>query len=495
MKAVLIFPHQLFEHHPALEKNGKVILTEEWLFFKQYRFIQQKLVLHRASMQFYKDWLSAQGFDVDYIDSTQVESDVRNIGDYLKNRQIKELWVAELTDDWLLRRLKKALRNAGVQLHIASTPAFLTSMEEANAYYEHKKRYFQTDFYINQRKRLNLLVHENKPEGGQWSFDADNRLKYPAKQHPPKIEFPKENAYVKEAKAYVEKHFKDNYGNTELAVTKGFYPVNFEEAKSWLEDFLQTRFTDFGVYEDAMVSSEHFLHHSLLSLLLNTGLLTPAYVIERTMDYAAKHAIPLNSLEGFIRQIIGWREFIRIVYEREGRKQRTTHFMRFSRKIPASFYTGTTGIEPVDNVIKKVLLTGYAHHIERLMILGNFMLLCEFDADVVYKWFMELFIDAYDWVMVPNVYGMTQFTDGGLMVTKPYISSSNYVLKMSNYKKGAWCEIWDGLFWRFMHTHRTVFENNQRIGMLMKTWDKMDAVKKQAHLNNAEAFLQQLDRK
>ncbi|HVG16015.1 MAG TPA: FAD-binding domain-containing protein [Chitinophagaceae bacterium] len=226
--------------------------------------------------------------------------------------------------------------------------------------------------------------------------------------------------------------------------------------------------------------------------MLNVGLLTPQYIIDEALQYASNHEIPLNSLEGFIRQILGWREFMRAVYELKGREERTKNFWGFTRKIPASFWNGTTGIEPVDITIRKVLETGYCHHIERLMVLGNFMLLCEFHPDEVYQWFMELFIDAYDWVMVPNVYGMSQFADGGLMATKPYISGSNYLMKMSDYKKGEWQDTWDGLFWRFMHTHRGFFLQNPRLGMLVGSFDKMPTIKQKTHLANAEKFLASL---
>jgi deoxyribodipyrimidine photolyase-related protein len=226
--------------------------------------------------------------------------------------------------------------------------------------------------------------------------------------------------------------------------------------------------------------------------MLNVGLLSPKFVIEEALSYASNHEVPLNSLEGFIRQIVGWREFIRAVYELKGSEERTKNYWGFKRKIPASFWNGSTGIEPIDSTIQKVLETGYAHHIERLMVLGNFMLLCEFDPDDVYRWFMELFIDAYDWVMVPNVYGMSQFADGGLMATKPYISGSNYLMKMSDYKKGEWQPVWDGLFWRFMHVHRDFFLKNPRLGMLVRTFDKMPDEKQQLHLNNANLFLDSL---
>jgi deoxyribodipyrimidine photolyase-related protein len=230
---------------------------------------------------------------------------------------------------------------------------------------------------------------------------------------------------------------------------------------------------DFGPYEDAIVKKEIVLHHSVLTPMLNVGLISPREVIDFTLQFASANEVPMNSLEGFIRQVLGWREYIRMVYEWKGRIERTRNYWGFNKKIPMAFWMGTTGIEPLDDTIRKVRETGYCHHIERLMVVGNYMLLNEFDPDEVYRWFMELFIDAYDWVMVPNVYGMSQFADGGLMATKPYISGSNYIMKMSNYPKGAWQAKWDALFWRFMDKHRAFFLRNPRLGMLIKMYDKM----------------------
>lgn len=250
---------------------------------------------------------------------------------------------------------------------------------------------------------------------------------------------------------------------------------------------------EFGRYEDAIDTENSILHHSVLSPLLNVGLITPKELIDACLLYAAENNVPINSTEGFVRQIIGWREFIRGSYESRGSEERTTNFWNFKKKIPASFCDGTTGILPVDQTIKKVLQTGYCNHIERLMILGNFMMLCEFDPDEVYQWFMQLFIDSYDWVMVRNVYGMSQFSDGGLMATKPYISGSNYLIKMSNYQKRAWQEVWDDLFWRFMHTLRDFFLANPRLGMLVRMFDKMPNAKRESHLLNAETYLKTLE--
>lgn len=484
----LIFPHQLFRQHPALDKARPVVLVEEWLFFSQYHFHKQKLILHRASMQFYKNWLEKEGYTVEYIAAAEEKHDIRQLIISLRNRNVNEIHIASLTDDWLERRMRRACSN-DISLILYSSPGFLNRMEEMAPYFDNRKTYFQTDFYTDQRKRRKILLDkQGKPAGGKWTYDAENRKRFSKSEEVPVIKWPEESRFVKEARAYVQWQFPEASGETPVA-GNSFYPVTFDEATQWLQQFLLQRFPKFGVYEDAMVKGETFLFHSVLTPALNTGLLTPQEVLDAALAFAGKNDIPLNSLEGFVRQVMGWREFIRIVYEREGRKQRTRNYWGFTRKIPSSFWMGTTGIHPVDTVIKRVLKTGYCHHIERLMVLGNFMLLCEFDPDEVYRWFMELFIDSYDWVMVPNVYGMTQFADGGLMTTKPYISGSNYLLKLGDWDKGEWQEIWDGLFWRFMHVHRGFFLQNPRLGMLVGTFDKMPAEKKSKHLAIAETFL------
>lgn len=487
----LIFPHQLFKNHPALQKNRPVYLAEEWLFFKQYPFHKQKLVLHRASMQFYENWLTQNEYSVTYIETGVKENDCRQLVAGLAKQKITDVHMADPVDNWLRKRIQKACRENKITLHIYDSPNFLNTPESVADYFKKKNHYFQTDFYTWQRKKRNILLETNgKPVGGKWTFDADNRQRFPKKEKAPAITLPVENSYVTEAKQYVAKHFPKNYGTLD---GPSLFVITFADAENWLDDFLQNRFAAFGIYEDAILAKEAVLHHSVLSPMLNIGLLQPQQIIDKAILAADKYNIPLNSLEGFIRQLMGWREFIRIVYERDGGKQRSTNYWNFNRKIPQSFWTGDTGIPPIDITIQKILQTGYCHHIERLMVLGNFMLLCEFDPHEVYRWFMEMFIDAYDWVMVPNVYGMTQFADGGLMTTKPYISGSNYLMKMSDYEKGDWQAVWDGLFWRFMHVHRDFFLQNPRLGMLVKTFDKMSSEKQELHINHAEKFLKKLD--
>jgi deoxyribodipyrimidine photolyase-related protein len=488
MKSVaLIFPHQLFEKHPALAKDRTIYLIEEYLFFKQYKFHKQKLVFHRASMKFYEKYLVDKNYKVKYIESGSDLSDVRRFIPQLKENGISEIHFADVVDNWLEKRIFETTKSNDIKIKAYDSPSFINSREEIKKYFNGKKNYSQTSFYIQQRKKLGLLLDDDEmPVGGKWTFDSENRKKYPVKKTSPQITFPEQNEFIKEAIKYVNKNFSQNYGS----INEEFiYPTTFEESRQWLNQFLQNRFAEFGPYEDAIVAQESILHHSLLSPPLNSGLLTPEYVVNKTIDFVEINEIPINSLEGFLRQIIGWREFIRGIYEVEGTKQRTTNYWNFKRKTPESFWKGATGIEPLDLTIKKVLETGYCHHIERLMVVGNFTLLCEFDPDDVYRWFMEMFIDAYDWVMVPNVYGMSQFADGGMMATKPYISGSNYLMKMSDYKKGDWQQIWDGLFWRFMDKHRNFFLSNPRLGMLIKTFDKMDKKKKQKLLTSAESFL------
>ena len=486
----LIFPNQLFEDHPLLKNDGDFYLIEEHLFFREFKFHKQKIAFHRASMKFFQTYLEKNGAKVMYIESGDDLADIRNFQTEIRKENITEINVISPSDDWLERRLKKVSQN--IQLHIFDSPQFINNKSDLAKFFNlQKKFYFQTAFYKQERIRLNILMtKDGKPEGEKWTFDAENRKKYPKNQAPPFIHFPETSEFWKEAIHYTEEKFSNNPG--EITENR-LYPISHQESEIWLDQFLDYRFHDFGVYEDAIVQKESYLNHSILSPLINSGLLQPIEVVNKTLIFAQKNKIPLNSLEGFIRQIIGWREFIHGMYLYKGRFSRTQNFFNFTRKIPKSFYDGTTGILPIDETIKKVLKTGYCHHIERLMVLGNFMLLCEFDPKEVYKWFMELFIDAYDWVMVPNIYGMSQFADGGTFATKPYLSGSNYLKKMSDYPSGDWEKIWDGLFWRFVGIQEEFFKKNPRVSMMHYSFQKMDSEKKEAHLYNANEFLKSLD--
>jgi len=491
----LIFPHQLFQRHPALDKDRPVWLIEDTLFFgdplaSPGRFHRQKILLHRASMQAYRERLKGLGYAVTYVDYDRD----RPVDNLLEERHRGEPFgeiVTALPADYLLeKRLRRFCDRRGVKLTLTDSPMFLTPRDWAEEHFAGRKRPFMAAFYEAQRRRMGILVDgEGEPEGGRWSFDDENRRPMPKRglDTPPEPAAPRRK-HVDEARTYVEERFADYPGRVEAFA----YPVTHRDARDWFESFLQERFAGFGPWEDALSERERVLFHGVLTPMMNIGLLTPREVVDGALDYARENDVPLNSLEGFVRQVIGWREFMFCMYERHGVEMRNGNFFDHRRHVPASFWTAETGIPPVDRVIDRVLETGWAHHIERLMVLGNFMLLCQFRPDQVCDWFMELFVDAYDWVMAPNVYGMSQFADGGIFTTKPYLSGSNYVRKMSDYRTGGWTATWDALFWNFIDRNENFFRSQHRLGMMVKNLEKMGEEKRSEHLETAASFLQRL---
>jgi len=467
MKSILlIFPHQLFD--PKIHKNifasvDEIHMIEDTLFFGdphvQIPFHTAKLVLHRASMQAYHDLL-IQSFPHKKINYHQYNNET--IESHIKNIGLDHTFTIIDPTDYLL---KKRIRRILPGIEFIESPLFLNTKKDNADFCKDKKSYLMHSFYIHQRKRLDILMEsDGTPNGGQWSFDHDNRKKIPKKHY---TEIPaeptiSENPYVIDAKKWVTEHFPNNPSSPDIF----WYPVTHEEARAWFKEFLKERLALFGDYEDAITRDHHILYHSVLSPLLNIGLLDVRYVVEQSLAYASNHDIPLNSLEGFIRQIIGWREYVRLQYELHGTQMRKSNYWNHARVLSKNFWDGTTGLDPLDNAVEKITKTGYLHHIERLMIAGNAFFLLEIHPDSVYEWFMSLSIDSFDWVMVPNVYGMSQHAAGNLMTTKPYMSGSNYIRKMSDYGKDDWCEIWDALYWHFMIKHHEKLSKNHRMGMI-----------------------------
>ncbi|MBS1624009.1 MAG: cryptochrome/photolyase family protein [Bacteroidetes bacterium] len=484
----LVFPHQLYKHHPSLAGGREVYLIEDCLYFRQYAFHKQKLLLHRASMKYYADYLRQMGHKVNYIDSSSADADLDHFFLKIAVAGVHACHYADTTDYLLERRLHRFAGRHGIKLVVSESPAFIQSKADNHAYFEDHK-YFLTEYYIHLRKKYNILLEKGeKPIGGKWTYDSENRKKLPKGTVVPALPVVTESSYISEATAYVQRYFGANPGS----INRICYPVTHADAEQWLDTFIRERFACFGIYQDAIVGAERWLFHGILTPMLNVGLLQPSDIIERAMAYASAYAIPINSLEGFVRQVLGWREYVRAMYTEHGVYERTRDFWEHTRPMPEALYQGTTGLPPIDMAVARLIETGYTHHIERLMILGNFMLLCGIRTDDVYRWFMELYIDSYDWVMVPNVYGMSQYADGGLMSTKPYISGSNYILKMSNYPKGAWCEIWDGLYWRFINKHHDEFAKNPRMSMMAALVSRMDKATLTKHIEVAEKYLGQL---
>jgi deoxyribodipyrimidine photolyase-related protein len=495
---LLILPNQLFSKHPGLDLDpSRVILLEDSLFFgdQRYpmRFHKQKLWLHRASMKRYESELQDKGYEVQYVDyNAKKPSLVEQLRKSLKRKERKgaNICCIDPTDFVLEKRLRKACDVLGLRCEILPNPGFLNSAEENRDYRAGKKRWFMADFDKRQRQRMKILMEGDQPEGGQWSYDEENRKKVPKKLLPtiPEILSIKRDDIDNQAKEYVQQRFSKNPGS----IDQLYYPTSHRSERRWLKHFMANRFEHFGDYEDAIIEGESWLWHSVLTPAMNIGLLTPGEVVKATIDFAKKNEVPVNSLEGFLRQVIGWREFMRATYEDLGVTMRTSNHWQHHREMPNSFYDGTTGIEPIDDTIRRILDTGYCHHIERLMVLGGFMFLCEIDPDDIYRWFMEMFVDSYDWVMVPNVYAMSQNADGGTITTKPYFSGSSYIRKMSHYKKDSWCEIWDGLYWRWIWNHADELGKNPRWAMMCSMAKKMEAKKRKQHLRQAETFLENL---
>jgi len=490
----LVFPNQLYENHPAIKDGQVVLLFEDPLFFGTdphwpLRIHKHRLILHRVSMKAYGGVLVANGHRVEYHEFHEFES-TNEFLVQLKERGVRNISLCDPVDDILRRRLARAEDDLGLDIESIDSPNFLSSRAEICSYFQGSKKPMMANFYASERKKRGILLDsQGKPLGGKWSLDAENRKKLPKGiEVPPVPSIPAPTQELSEAMSFVETHFPDNPGTSSLFS----YPSTRREALDWLETFLSERFLLFGDYEDALSTKHRVLWHSVLTAPLNIGLLCPQEIVDRALAFAEENAIPLNSLEGFIRQIIGWREFMRGMYEHHGVSSRNSNFWENTRPMPQAFYDGTTGLPPFDDAVKRLNDHAYCHHIERLMILGNLMLLCRVDPTDVYRWFMELFIDAYDWVMVPNVYGMSQFADGGFFTTKPYLCGSNYLRKMSDYPAGDWCATWDGLYWTFIDDHRDFFLGNHRLAMMARQLDRMDPAKLATHRGQAQDFWDRL---
>lgn len=490
-QALLLYPHQLYSAD-VLPSVDVVYVIEDPLYFgidPEYPLAlhKQKLMLHRASMRRYvEEVLWPAGYTVEYI---ELDAYIQPQNILQRIDTVEQFFVFDPVDDVLLERLLQARREhcPNTSIEIIESPNFYLNDADVRGYFADDTKHLFANFYQWQRERHNILINQHyKPMGGKWSFDAENRQRLPEGHTPPSFAVFGDNQYIKDAKAWVEQRFADNPGTTDF-----IWPTNHQEAVSWLNDFIQNRLHDFGPYEDAIDPEHPWLYHSVLTPMLNIGLLSPKQVIDAVLAHHEKKPIPLPSLEGFIRQVLGWREYMRGLYIVQGRKMRTSNVLNHQKSLTSAWYNGSLGVLPFDDMVKKLDSHAYSHHIERLMIAGNLMMLAEIHPDEVYRWFSELHIDAYDWVMVPNVYGMSQFADGGSIVTKPYVSSSNYILKMSHYKKGDWCDVWDGLYWRFIDKHKEMLSKNPRMRMIVAQLDKLDADRRRIIHYRAEDFLKQ----
>lgn len=417
-----ILPHQLFHLNqlPFKQNETKIILWEHPDFFTKYNFNKKKLILHRASMQYYKDQLIKKKYDVIYI-----EFDTNH-------KVIKDASMWDPIND--MDDFKNTTK--------IESPNFLVDKAFLQSIYEGKNSKssmsFTSYFYPRVKEQIDYLK-------GIQSKDTKNR-KVPnqkeIKRIPklPKLS-PKSTLYIQEAIQYVNKHFPNNYGNT----NNFQFPISHKDAHKWCKHFIKLRLKKFGDFQDAIIQDQSFMYHSVLSSSINIGLINPSDIITMLQKMKARSSVKINNLEGYVRQLI-WREFQRYCYIYLKDDLKNKNRFELNTKMNKDWYDGTTGIPPLDDTIKKAFDTGYLHHIERLMIMGNLMLLHKINKEDGFNWFMEFAIDSYEWVMYQNVYDMVFYSTGGKTSYKPYVSSSKYILRMSNYEKGEWCKVWDKLY-------------------------------------------------
>ncbi len=487
-KLFIILGNQLFNPYLYFKQISQYdfFLCEDYGLCSYVKHHKLKILHVLSSMRLYRDELKSLGLKVHYNsieDENFYEDYLEKLKKTLSKNKYKKVFFFEIEDKFFEKKLLSL--NQDVKIEVIKSPMFLFSRNEFNEVIKKNKKPMMANFYKYSRKKLDLLMEEGKPYGGKWSFDEENRKKLPKGIKVPKTNLDNNNKYTKKLSLLINKIFENNIGSTE----NNWLPSDRKTALNFLDEFLVTKFSMFGDYEDALSSEHNFLFHSALSPIINLGLITPAELLNKVKKY--KNKVKINSYEGFIRQVIGWREFIRGVYQKHENNFISNNYFLNNRKMKQSWYEGKTGIIPLDDAICKARKFGWNHHIERLMVIANIMNLARINPKEVYKWFMEFYVDSYDWVMVPNVFGMGLYSDGGVFATKPYICASSYILKMSDYKKGEWTDIVDGLYWKFIDENREKLRVNPRIGIMTKMIDTMDKNRKNRIYLAANKFLEE----
>ncbi len=463
-------------------------MAEDDSLCRDVRHHKQKLVLFLAAMRNYADALRDAGYEVHYhrLEDGDPRSYEAKLSSAVGIAGVRRIRHFEIEDKPMEQRVARWAEDQDLRVDVRPTPMFLCSRERFARYIDRSKQPRMADFYRGERRRLRLLIDpDGSPRGGRWSFDAENRKKLPRDVNPPAVPQVGPQPHVDEVIRLIEQRFPDHPGSVEAFD----WPVTRAAALHRLDDFIEHRLAEFGPYEDAISRRSRVVFHSLMSPILNLGLVTPAELLQRVTDAAGSERVTLASIEGFVRQVIGWREFVRGIYRERSDVQERTNFWGHERHLADSWYTGDTGIPPLDDAIRNAWRHGWDHHIVRLMVVGNLMTLAGIAPAEAHRWFMEMYVDSADWVMGPNVYGMALFSDGGIFATKPYICGSNYLRKMSDYPRGDWCDVVDGLYWRFVAEHREFFAGNPRLAMMPRTLDKLDPSRKKRLFRAAEGFI------
>jgi deoxyribodipyrimidine photolyase-related protein len=522
MNIVLVLPNSLFENNILINSTTKVYIIEHSVYFTMYNYHKLKLILHRASMKYYEQFIKNKyNCNVVYINFDQCEHKINKL--FNKTNKNIKISMYDPVDHDVMKNIKQIAKKYNTQLYIEDTPLFMTKLVDLEKYYNNytkNKKLHHSHFYKWQREHHNILVKYNsknnkiEPINKKWTFDVKNRLPFPKdicdkdlrnkdicdKDLRNKDICDKDlrnkdisnNKYIQEAKNYIEANFANNPGSTDF-----YLSIDHKNTKKAMKLFVKNRLKLFGPYQDAVNKNIIFGYHSVLSPLMNIGLITPTYVVKYVLNHAKKHKIPFESLEGYIRQIVGWREYCRLIYMFKYKELRNKNHFNHKRKFNKQLWyynnsnnsnnsNTSTQFEFIDDLIKKTIKYGYLHHIERLMYIGNYAIINKIDPKDVFEWFQSMNIDSYHVFMYPNVYGMSQHSAGPIMMSRPYFSSSNYINKMSNYPKS---KLWDALYYNFINDNIDEFTKNYAISPQVKHWINKSPSEKKKIILSAKNYM------
>jgi len=463
----------------------------------------QKVVAFFAAMRNFANELQEKGHQVIYIqldDKENLQSFSSNL-DFLISNYGFDNFEYQLPDEYRLdEELKLYTTKLNIPFTVVDTEHFFTTRSEFQEFFKGKKQFLMESFYRHMRKKHSVLMEGNQPVGGKWNFDHDNRKKIPV-NHSIIQPF----LFRRDVTEFVDLLQKEQVETIgEIEVKNFLWPISRDESLQLLDFFVDYCLPYFGTYQDAMTPNSWSVYHSRLSFAMNVKLISPKEVIDKVIErYQVDKSISINQVEGFVRQILGWREYMRGIYWSQMPEYKDLNYFNHKRKLPNWFWNGQTKMKCLSHAINQSLDFAYAHHIQRLMITGNFALLAGIHPDEVDNWYLGIYIDAIEWVEITNTRGMSQFADGGIVGSKPYVSSAAYIDKMSHYCKGCHYDSkkkigekacpFNSLYWNFYAVNEEKLRGNPRNGMMYVTWDKMDPDLKQKLLNQANEYLDNLN--
>ena len=486
----------------AAERGRGVVLMVEVVEEATYvRHHKKKIAFLFSAMRHFAESLRQAGWDVDYVRLDEPANSGSFSGELERAiaRHDPERVVITEPGEWRVRAAMESWSERfGLPVEILEDDRFLCSGAEFADWAEGRKQLRMEFFYREMRRKSGLLMDGEEPEGGRWNFDAENRKPAKTDLFMPKPAHSEPDEITREVLDLVAERFPDHFGDLEPF----WFAVTAEGAEAALVHFLENALPSFGDYQDAMLADERFLYHSVLSLYINAGLLDPLEVCRRVeTEYRAGRA-PLNAAEGFIRQIIGWREYVRGIYWLKMPDYVHENFFEAARPLPDFYWTAETEMACIRAAVTQTKEEAYAHHIQRLMVTGNFALLAGIDPKAVHEWYLAVYADAYEWVEAPNTLGMALFADGGLLGSKPYAASGNYINKMSDYCSGCAYDVkrktgegacpFNPLYWDFLARNEDKLRGNPRLAQIYRTWDRMAEEKQADYRKSATGFLETL---